>query len=122
MRRASIGAFVLAVMMSFTGPASAGDDALFGKTKWSRPGLYLGAGFGAAWDFLEDPIEGVVPQLDIKTGWSANVRAGLRFTSWFAFEALYEGQYGIKAELDGNEFATSTTHPLPGSCEATRPR
>jgi opacity protein-like surface antigen len=112
MHRASILCFVIAVVVSFAISASAADDALFGKTTWSRPGLYVGGGFGVAWDFLEDPIENVIPELDIQTGWSANARAGIRATSWFAFEALYEGQYNIKAELDGIEFANSTNHAL----------
>jgi opacity protein-like surface antigen len=108
LRRTSIGVFVLVLVMSFASSASAEKKNLFGTTDWSRPGWYVGGGFGAGWDFLEDLVEENFPEVEIGTGWSANARAGYRVNSWFATEVLYEGVYDLDLKVDEVKIGAST--------------
>lgn len=79
---------------------------------YSRPHLYIGGGFGGASDFLESNVEALNPLLDVKTGWSANVRVGYRAFSWFAIEGMYEGAYELDLTIADITFYQFDLHNL----------
>jgi hypothetical protein len=101
-------ALISCMLLSGTATAAGAGD-------FARPGPYIGVGFGAGWDFLEDAIEGVIPELQVGTGWSANARVGYRVTSWFAAEALYEGIYDLDMKFNDLKFAETSLHSILGN-------
>jgi opacity protein-like surface antigen len=76
----------------------------------------MGAGVGGGWDFLESAIdEATSGAVDIGGAVSFNARGGYRFASWFAFEAMYEGIYGMRTDIAGFPSGDLTTHSLVGN-------
>ena len=91
---------------------------------YGRPGWYAGFGFGAASNFFKDEIEelpGIPGVVEVKTGWSANVRGGYRLTSWFALEAMYEGGYDLNVAALGRDVLQLQWHSFLGNFKLIAP-
>jgi len=59
---------------------------------FDRPGWYVGAGGGVAFNFLSDFVENqTMGVVDLERTGTLNVRGGYRLLSWLAFEGMYEG-------------------------------
>ena len=80
---------------------------------FDRPGFYVGAGGGAAFDFLDGAIEEATGGIfDLTAGGSFNLRGGYRVASWFAVEGMYEGSWGIGTRALGIEFGNLSYNGL----------
>ena len=97
---------------------------LLASTSWAeppapdygRPGWYAGVGGGAAWDFLDDAVSDATgTAVELGAGGSFNARGGYRATSWFAFEAMYEGAYGLNVKVLGADAADFDLHSFVGN-------
>jgi opacity protein-like surface antigen len=105
-------AFALIASMVFAGTAAAGD--------YGRSGWYLGAGGGVGWDFFDKAIEDAINKkcgfdcIDLNNGGTFNFRGGQRVNSWFAWEAMYEGVYGVSAKTAQTIICDECDPPFDG--------
>jgi opacity protein-like surface antigen len=105
------------VALLVAGPALAEPDEVVSryesKPDYGRSGWYVGIGGGAGFDFFLKAIENAtLGEVTVGSGGSFNARGGYRPTSWFAFEAMYEGIYGMNVDLLGIEVANLTLHSV----------
>jgi opacity protein-like surface antigen len=81
--------------------------------EFDRPGWYVGAGGGVAFNFLSEFVANqTMGVVDLEDTGTVNVRGGYRLLSWLAFEGMYEGAYNYDIVVAGSQVASRTTNSL----------
>jgi opacity protein-like surface antigen len=97
---------VAILFVSVTGTEASADD-------FDRRGWYVGVGAGVGVDFLSDFVESETGgAVVINPTGTFNARGGYRAFSWLAFEAMYEGVYGLSTDFLGTEVSRYSFHSI----------